>query len=400
MSLRLVVYLDRFPELSETFVAGELAALRAQGHAVRVEAVARAPRPHWEAVTGVEAHFLADETRSERLPALAWLLARHPLGCLRDLRARPRWRREEPVAPLRRLAVRARRLAHRGEPYVHAHFAAGAALDAMRVAALVGVRWGVTCHAYEIYAEPANLVEKLRRADLPVSVCEYTVRDLERMSGRPVTKVVMGVDGEVFRRSTPPPGGRHVVAVGRLIEKKGFGVLVEAAATARVERVSIVGDGPLREALAARVAELGLEERVELVGAAPPDAVRGWLERADVVAVPCVIAASGDRDSMPLVAKEALAMGVPVVASEEVGLPEIVRPPWGSLVPPGDATALARALEQVLDRPPAERALAVRAGRAFVLAHADLGRETECLARAIAEVLGSQPRPEETLNEA
>lgn len=132
-----------------------------------------------------------------------------------------------------------------------------------------------------------------------------------------------------------------MVAIGRLVPKKGFGDLVEAVALLREHaaapsRTVIVGEGPLRDGLEARIAELGLGDVIELRGACAPEDVRALLERAAVLAMPCVVAPDGDRDSMPVVVKEALAMEVPVVASREVGLPELVRPEWGRLHPPGD----------------------------------------------------------------
>ena len=201
--------------------------------------------------------------------------------------------------------------------------------------------------------------------------------------------LITGVDGARFARSAPYPGGRTIVAVGRLVEKKGFGVLVEAAARMRdggaaPGAVVIAGDGPERPALEARVAELGLEGVVELCGALEPAAVRDLLERADVLAMPCVVAADGDRDTMPIVVKEALAMEIPVVASDEVGLPEVVRDGWGRLVAPGDAGALAAALGELLGRAPAERAAMGARGRAFVLESCSLERETARLAALIA----------------
>ena len=100
--------------------------------------------------------------------------------------------------------------------------------------------------------------------------------------------------------------------------------------------------------------------------------------------MPCVVAPDGDRDSMPVVVKEALAMEVPVVASREVGLPELVRPEWGRLHPPGDVRALADALAELLALEPHERAAMGRAGSAFVIEHCHVDRETTRLAGLIA----------------
>jgi glycosyltransferase involved in cell wall biosynthesis len=152
----------------------------------------------------------------------------------------------------------------------------------------------------------------------------------------------------------------------------------------RLDRVLIVGDGPLRGELEARAAEVGVADVVEFTGERTPAEVRAALHEADVLAAPCVVAQDGDRDTMPVVVKEALAMEIPVVASDEVGLPEVVRPEWGRLVPPGDATALAAALDEVLSLPPDERAAMGRRGREFVAEHCDVSRETAKLADWIA----------------
>jgi colanic acid/amylovoran biosynthesis glycosyltransferase len=360
-----VVLLDRFPVLTETFVVNELLALRAAGHEVRVEALERGDG---------EAPVPTRYRERGTLRDLGRLLARHPLRCAADLLARPRLRREEWVRPLRDLAPVARRL--RAGEHIHVHFAAGAALDAMRIAALTGSAYSVTAHAWDIWLAPRNLRAKLERAAFATTGCEYNARHLRELAPRArIHTLVMGVDPDRLRRNAPLPGGRTVLGVGRLVAKKGFGDLARAAEGLDAH-VRIVGAGPLRESL----------QGVELTGALDPDAVRAELERADVLAMPCVVAPDGDRDSMPVVVKEAMAMELMVVASDEVGLPECVRAPWGRLVPPGDPVALRAALEQVLALSAQERAAAGAAGRAWVLEHADVHRETARLAELIAAV--------------
>jgi colanic acid/amylovoran biosynthesis glycosyltransferase len=378
--LRILVATDRFPELSETFVTAEIEALAALGHTVRVESTWRAERPNPN--LAIKATFMAEDGRRAKLRDLLWLASRHPLGCFSDLLKRRRWRREESVRPLRDLAPAARRLARGGEQHVHVHFAAEAALDWMRIAAILGVPYSVTAHAYEIFMSPANLREKLERAAFATTGCEYNVRHLRSVApAADLHEIVMGVDGDRFQRATPYPDGRepHVLAVGRLVEKKGFRHLVEAAGELPGVRVSIVGAGPLEDELRSLAGE-----SVDFLGARSPDEVRELLETADLLAMPCVVAADVDRDSMPVVVKEALAMEVPVVASDEVGLPELVRPEWGRLVPPGDPHALAAAIAELLALPHEERAAMGRAGRAHVLEAASVRRETEKLARLIA----------------
>jgi colanic acid/amylovoran biosynthesis glycosyltransferase len=390
--VRVAVLTDLFPELSETFVVSELRALERLGHEVRVEAGRRAERPNPDA-EGARAAYLEDDGALVRLVDLAWLLARHPGRCVADLRSRRGWAREEKVRPLRGLAPAARRVTRYGDEHLHAHFASGAALDALRLGRLLDLPYSVTAHAFDIYAEPRNLREKLESAAFATSGCDYTVRDLRAIApAARVEKVVMGVDGERFRRSAPPPGDRTVAAVGRLVEKKGFEQLVEAAAQLRqrapLVRVVITGEGPLRGPLEDLVRVRGLEGVVELPGALEPDGVHRLLEGADLLVMPSVIAPDGDRDSMPVAVKEALAMEVPVVASDEVGLPELVRPEWGRLVPPGDPDALAAAIGELLALTTEERAAMGRAGRAFVLEHCDVDREAAKLA-ALIEASGA-----------
>jgi glycosyltransferase involved in cell wall biosynthesis len=364
--MRLAVFVDVFPELSETFILNEVKALVMEGVEVSVEAAKPAPLPNQTGAAGLRVTWWdvpKPGARSHNLRALALLALRHPLRVLRDLNGQLRWRRNEKVRPLRRLAPIARRVALEAD-HIHAHFAGAAALDAMRVSLLTGVPYSVTTHAYDIFLRPANLDEKLERARFHATVCDYNAQYLRnrvpRAAGR-LHKIVMGVDPDRFRRTRPYPGGRTVVAVGRLIEKKGFAYLIEAARSLPDVRVKIAGEGPLRAEL-----ERDAPPNVELLGALAPEAIRELLETADLLALPCVVAADGDRDSMPVVVKEALSMEVPVVGSDEVGMPEMVRPEWGRLVPPRDADALADAIAELLALPAEERAAMGRRGREFV----------------------------------
>jgi colanic acid/amylovoran biosynthesis glycosyltransferase len=386
------LFVDQFPELSETFISGEVRELARLGHVVHVESAAHAPHPD----PGVRADvaYRADDRRRTRLAALAWLVARHQLRCARDLLSRRRWRGEERVVPLRRLAPPARRVARFGATHLHAHFAAGAALDAMRVGALLDLPYSVMTHGYDIFQTPANLREKHARAAFAVSACDYSVRWLREQvdgpGGERIVRLVTGVDGDRFLRNTAYSDRSHVIAVGRLVEKKGFDVLIDASALLPGIRVTIVGEGPMRARLEERIASLGAP--VELAGARSPEEIRSLLEGSALLAAPCVVAGDGDRDTMPVVVKEALAMGVPVVASDEVGLPEVVRPEWGRLVPPGEPAALADALRELLALPIERRAEMGRAGREFVIEHCSLSGESRRLAALIAAAQSNSDR--------
>jgi glycosyltransferase involved in cell wall biosynthesis len=362
----IVIFADHFPAISETFVTAEAVALRDAGHEVRVEALARPQSPDPAGARGTPVSYMADDSRAARLVASVRLIARHPLRSLRDLLERSRWRREEEVRPLRRVAP----LALRTSGHVHAHFAGPAALDAMRVARLRGLPFSLATHGYDIFQSPANLREKHEAAAFAVTACEYSAAYLREIApDAHIEPIVVGVDPGTFRRRLPPGAGEGVLAVARLVEKKGIGFLLEAAAALPDVPFTIVGDGPLRAELERRAGA-----NVRFTGALGGGQVRELMERAAVLACPSVIARDGDRDTMPVVVKEALAMEMPVVASDVAGIPEMVRPEWGVLVPPGEPDALARALADVLARPPEQRAEMGRAGRAFVVEHCDVHR--------------------------
>ena len=384
--MRLALMTDRYPVVSETFVVNEVEELRRQGHDVRVGATSR-PEPGDEHA-GHAAAYLDEDSRREKLAGLGGLLLRNPGGVARDFASRRRWQREEPVRRLRGLAARAARLRRAGVSHIHVHFAAEAALDAMRLASLLKIPYSLTAHAYDIFESPANLREKIERAIFVTTGCEYNRRYLRGQVDADVAErihvMVMGVDPEAFRRRSPYPGGRHVMAVGRLVEKKGFAYLIEAIAElekdAPVDRLTIVGEGALRGELESAVQRLGLEERVSLPGALSPIEVGELLESADLLVMPAVVARNGDRDSMPVVVKEAMSMEIPVIATDEVGLPELVDDEVGRLVPPRDAPGLADAITEVLDLSSAERQDLGRRGRERVVQRCDLRRETARLA--------------------
>jgi glycosyltransferase involved in cell wall biosynthesis/GT2 family glycosyltransferase len=393
---------DSFPVLAETFIAGEAQALAGEGIPVRIEAVMRPERLNRTAGRGLAICYIEDEGYLRRVAALLGLIARHPLSTARDLLTRRQWPSSERV-PLVSLAPMVRRLEDWGAAHLHAHFATGAAVSAARAARLLGISHSVTAHAYEIFREADSLRAKLDGASFVTTGCKYNVAYLRdrvlNSASPPIHEIIMGVDLERFRRKRPYPGGRRVVAIGRLVPKKGFADLIEAAALLEREQpldaLVIVGEGPLRPELERLVAERGLEQRVSLPGALEPAAVREELERADLLAMPCVVAEDGDRDSMPVVVKEALAMELPVVGTDEVGLPELVRPEFGRLVPPANPAALADGISELLALESAERARMGAEGRAWVAEHASVRVETRKLADLIegtTSARGGSPR--------
>jgi colanic acid/amylovoran biosynthesis glycosyltransferase len=386
--LRVAFFCDRFPELSESFVSGEVRELVRQG--IEVTVYTRPPSnpdPHWRGEAPVRPLEWPIQRRPRRLRPLARVAAGSPSGVIADLSRRSRWRLEEGVTALRRLAPTAVHLRRAQVDHIHVHFAAGAALDAMRLSRLTGIPYSVTAHAYEIFKEPTNLREKVAGAAFLTVPCAYNLEYL-RSAGVPVDRAhvrMLGTDTGVFRRTLPYEASGAVLAVGRLIEKKGFATLIDAAARRAIGPVVIVGDGPLRDELRTRVDELGLRERVTLVGSQSLEEIKGWMDRASMLVVPSVVAADGDRDALPVVIWEALAMELPVIGTRVAGLPEVIRAPWGVVVEPGDAAELASAVDSLRRMSPEDRRRAGEAGRRWL--HDNHRRELAT--RALIELMES-----------
>lgn len=206
-----------------------------------------------------------------------------------------------------------------------------------------------------------------------------------------------GIDVEHFcPRGPRQPEPDLIVSVARLVAKKGLHHLFDACALLRDSgnpvRCVIAGNGPERRRLEARIAELGLREYVTLLGSATSDQVRDLLTRAAIFVLPCVIAQSGDRDILPNSVKEAMAMKVPVITSRIAGIDELIEDgASGLLVPPGDAAALAGAINRLRG----DAALAARlgeSGRARVCADFAATSEAKKLAAVLADVV-RRPAP-------
>ncbi len=227
----------------------------------------------------------------------------------------------------------------------------------------------------------APLVRRIiHRSDAVTVISRHTAAEVDRLvPGTEVRTIPFGAAGAAARThaATTPPQRRRgmpleVLFVGRLVERKGVSILLEAAALLRDEidlHVTIVGGGPLSEALREQSARLGLGDRVEFTGVVDEAELERRFSGADLFVLPAVTDAKGDVEGLGVVLIEALLHGVPVVASRSGGIPDIVRDgETGLLVPPGDAPALAAALVRLAGDPEFAAQLAAD-GRKHVTEH-------------------------------
>ena len=394
----LAILVKRFPRLSETFVLNEFLELRRQGLELHLFALMdSSERQHQPEAAGLLPEVGYLRRPWPRLVAAAvGATTRHPAGVLRAVqfarrrRSAATWRHLGEalvlVGDLDRLRVR----------HLHAHFAHSPAAVAHLAHLVSGIAYSFTAHAKDLYTTPAHYVlARSEAAELVVTCTEANRRHMEQAIGVRPEKILMcghGVELARFEGLRREPVEGRILSVGRLVPKKGFDVLVRACAELARRRVPfscvICGDGPERAELVNLISALGLEDRVQLVGARPQPELLPEYGRASVFALAPVVMPDGDRDGIPNVILEAMAAGVPVVAGAVSAIPEVVVDgTTGRLVPPGDPVALADALGALLSDPDA-RARLGQAGRAHVVANLDLARCVTPLAEAFARCLG------------
>jgi glycosyltransferase involved in cell wall biosynthesis len=358
MTPRIAVVVSGFPRISETFALHELRALERRG----LLAGLFATKPGDLSALQPEVGPLAE--RVEVLPSLD----------------------DEGQA-----AHVAERLKDSGVDAVHGYFAHAPAAVAAGAARRLGVRYGFSTHALDVRkVEPAELAERARGAAC-VLACNADVAGSMRAAGARVRLVPHGVDLDRFQPRPHRRGGPlRLLAVGRLVPKKGFDVLLRAlqAGPDLPVQLRLVGAGPEHDRLEALAADEALRGRVELAGRRTHAELPADYAWADVLVAPSVTDASGDRDGLPNVVLEGLASGLPVVASDCAALPTAVHHERnGLLVPAGDPDALHTALGRLAADPDLRERLG-RAARAGAEREHDLARATERFCDTLVEAYG------------
>jgi glycosyltransferase involved in cell wall biosynthesis len=361
--------LSAWPRLSETFILNEVVALERLGGRLRIFSI---KNPKDEPVHAKVAEVRAPVTYLSigNHQKAVWhanlrFLCRHPVRYCRTLFQAMRYRRRVFVRRFFQAGYLAEILSGKPVAHLHAHFANDPTLVAMFTHHLTGIPYSFTAHAKDIYVKtpPELLRTEAQQAKAVITCTEYNrkylVDQVGLTSNGNLHCIYHGLDLSQYQFLLPrpsQPGPPVILSVARLVEKKGLYDLVCAAdilrRRGRCFQVEIIGDGPLRQGLEAQIMQLGLTGRVRLLGPLPHESVCSAYQRASIFALPCIVAADGDRDGIPNVLPEAMASGVPVVATPVSGIPELIEAELhGLLVPPNSPVQLAEALDRLLTQP-------------------------------------------------
>ena len=370
--MALFAYLfERFPSFGQTFCYREVAELHRQGITPPIFSVRNPkdePPQDWDTRIVERVHYLPEEKallddvgRASKKRRLSPTI----------IAALDEWGRRTDFLRLYQAVYVGLRLQDLGIDHVHAHFAGMAARTAFWIAKFFPITFSFTAHANDIFAPRKfeigldKLVEKARAIITETDYSEKFLRERFPECADRIHRVYNGLNLAEFGRanfSSDPP---LIVAIGRLIVKKGFANLIRACALlverGRLFRCEIFGEGPLENQLLGQIEESGLKELIQLPGPKPQHQLRERLAAANVFVLPSVPEAEGGMDNLPTVIMEAMATGLPVVSTRIGGIPEmVIDNETGFLVRPDDPVLLADAIEKVIN----DRSLGQKLGQA------------------------------------
>jgi len=348
---RFAYLFERFPAFTKTFCAREVAELYRQKLRVPVFSI-RKPnddRPLNISLDGVDIRYLPD-SNSLRFKMLTRIAARRfsDISNLKeDPRDKHRFYEAIHLGP---------RLEKEGITAIHAHFAGLAARTAWWIKRLFGIPYSFTGHANDIFVERPDqrlpLKQLIKDAEFVATETDFSTGYLQSKfpeSANKIHRVYNGLNLDPFRMANPAAGSLEIISIGRLIPKKGFELLVNACNVLMSRGLQlhcrIVGSGPEHVPLRQLIDRLGLGKFIELTGPKAQPEIVDLLAQSNLFVFPAVEDGSGDRDNLPTVIIEAMASGLPVVATGLGGIGEIVtHQANGLIVPEGDIDALATAI--------------------------------------------------------
>jgi glycosyltransferase involved in cell wall biosynthesis len=410
--MKIAYLLNTYPKPSHTFIRREIAALERLGAQVHRFAMRD------DASALVDTEDKAENARTEhvlkqgirRLVLKAWLwVRRHPRQTLDAVRLALRCGangagggpgtggRMRHMIYVLEAAFVAQRCAELGLTHIHAHFGTNSATVAMLAHRFGGPTYSFTVHGPEEFDAPRALSfpQKIAHAAFVVAISSFGRSQLYRWAAigdwHKIKVVHCGIDVDRFSQTAPlPPGPIRLVAIGRLSEQKGFPLLIDAIGRAVKTipdlHLSLVGDGELRGMIEQQISTLGLQHHVSILGWLDEPGVRRAIEKSHALVLPSF------AEGLPMVVMEAMASARPIIATTINGVPELVTPNEGWLVPAGDAAALADAISSLAQTPPQIATKMGQAAKLRAFERHDINTQAAKLFGLFATVLDSKKR--------
>jgi len=354
--------LKKYPRYSETFIVNEILAHEDAGLEIEIFSLTPSDDSHYQDIVGdvkAPVHYLSGDSLKAKG---FWGLLNETEEVLPGVFQKLELLRQEKFRYLYQGLELAKIVKLQKIEHLHSHFASSATNVARISSHFSNVPFSFTAHAKDIFHENTDfrdLQTKLRDASAVVTVSDYNFNYLHRTFGsyaNSVRRIYNGMDLKKLLYRKPENRKPNIITIGRLIEKKGLDVLIDACAILAKKDLEfncrIIGKGDLEPQLQAQINENQLQDKVELAGAIPRREVIESFYNAAVFAAPAIIAQDGNRDGLPTTLLESMALGTPCVATDVTGIPEIITDKvTGLSVEQNDPVGLANALEKLLHNP-------------------------------------------------
>lgn len=363
----IAIYVPQFPVPSETFVITEIEALRAAGHKVSVLTMELLKHTN-------EYDFDIFELKRERvLSTLKGLLHVRLKGVFNAYKAASSQKSIRNLSLLYfGLQINAL-IKQQGISHIHCHFMHSSLAYGIVAAKYAEIGVSSVGHGHDVYVNANDLNAKLAFCDFNIAVCQDMFNLLKNLKTHAIHLIHCGVDVTKFTHHDAPNNPQlKLLFVGRLVDKKGIEFALQALADITAKQrphFDIVGSGPKRDALERMVSELGLSTCVRFLGQRSSSEIIQLSKQYDAFIAPFCIAENGDKDTGPVVLKEAMAMGLPTITTNIMGCTEIVDESCGYTVASKDSSALKQAILSFCQLSDRERSNMRVAARRRVQAH-------------------------------
>lgn len=364
-----VAYLtSQYPEFHETFVAREIEHLQLSGADIKIFTLKSPPaegsdlypkhrnllyyKPFFLSIA-VIVDFIKELTSnfSNMMCSLAWLMNTYrsrPKELIKALLVFPK-------------TIHYARIIRTEDRIVHAHWATIPASMALVIKKLNGSTISITAHAWDIFLSPdSELIDKVELSEGFITCTGFNVKYLRNIVGdanqHKIKRNYHGIDigfieNAANQKIFKNPERFKILAVGRLVEQKGFEFLIEAVKQLSTNldiELNIIGEGPLHDSMNLLSGELVDKKIINFLGKAAHDITLSYMKQSDLMVAPSIIAGDGDRDGIPNVIIEALACKAVVIGSNVSGIPELIKnKDTGILIQPGDVNELVEAIKFV-----------------------------------------------------
>ncbi|WP_299694283.1 glycosyltransferase [uncultured Vibrio sp.] len=330
-----------YPVLSETFIQTEVDAIKACGHDVCVMTFS---------IENSEKQFdydileIGKKVQLGQITHINWLGVIKAVSFIARQSSMPR---KSLFAYGFKLALQ---LAEKEIDHVHAHFCQHTTAHAIVAAKLLNITCSFVAHGHDVYEFAYDIEQKIRSSDFVVTVCQDMQADFNHMTRGNIKLLHCGVNTQQFRLQPKNETKQlRFIFLGRLVEQKGIHLLIDALAPIAKPldiHLDIIGAGELEKALKLQVKQQGLTHNVTFLSAKPHQWVKEKLSNYDCLIAPFCFSETGCVDTGPLVLKEAMAVGTPVITTNIMGCKEIVSPETGFVVSEKNVDELREAIER------------------------------------------------------